>query len=203
MRVLIVGKTQMRANIVCVGGWDLDNNISLRLLTADGRNHSSDTPYNIGDVWEMTYQARTHLDPPHNEDVLVTSARRIGPQGNLTATVRGITTPLRGSIEDLYQGFLQFPGNGTGYITRQTGIPTFSTQFWITDSRFVRNDFDAKIRYRYEGTTIRNVTYKGLEDNPADIIPQGTLVRVSLARWYNYGDGPNPKCYLQLSGWFV
>lgn len=204
MRVLIVGKTKMGANSVCVGGWDLDNNTSLRLLTADGRNHARDTPFHIGDIWDLIYQRRPHLNPPHNEDVLVTSARRIGPQENLTATLRAITNPIGGSIEGLFQGLLQFPGPGrTGYLTRQTGVPTFSTQFWISDSRFIRDDYGTKIRYRYEGATPRNITYKGVDDNPGVIIPQGALVRFSLARWHPFGDDPELKCYLQLSGWFV
>jgi len=203
MRVLIVGKTKMGPNVVCVGGWDLDNNISLRLLTPQENNHWIDTPYQIGDVWDLTYHGRRQLEPPHNEDVLVTAGRRIGPLPDLTATLRRITNPLHGSIEELYERFLQFPGAGTGYVTRQTGLPSFSTQFWITDGRLSRDDFRAKIRYRYDGATIRTVTYKGMEDDPVFAVPQGTLVRVSLARWFDFGEAPNPKCYLQLSGWYL
>lgn len=204
MRVLIVGKTKMGANSVCVGGWDLDNNTSLRLLTADGRNHTRNTPYHIGDVWDLTYRIKPQLIPPHNEDVIVTSARLIGPQANLTATLLAITDPYEGRIEGLFQGFLQFPGPGrTGFLTRPTGVPTFSTQFWISDSRFVRDDYGAKIRYRYEGPTYRNITYKGVEDDPRVIIPQGALVRFSLARWHPFDNDPELKCYLQLSGWYI
>jgi len=204
LRVLIVGKTKMGTNSVCVGGWDLDNNTSVRLLNPGGRNHAHNTPFHVGDVWDLVYHTRDDLRPPHNEDVIVTSARLIGPQANLTDTLRGLTNPNGGCIERLFQGFLQFPGPGrTGFLTRQTGVPTFSTQFWISDSRFVRDDYGTKIRYRYEGATHRNITYKGMNDNPDLIIPQGALVRFSLARWHPFGDDPELKCYLQLSGWFV
>lgn len=48
------------------------------------------------------------------------------------------------------------------------------------------------------------IPYVGFE--PAvDLIPKGTLVRVSLARWWRPHDSPpdmEERCYLQLSGWY-
>jgi hypothetical protein len=43
--------------------------------------------------------------------------------------------------------------------------------------------------------------FKGTED-PVDIIHAGTLIRVSLARWKAFNEGEQPKCWLQLSGWY-
>jgi len=202
MRVLIVGKTKMGPNVVCVvDGTRQQHQPSI----ADSSREQPLDRHSVSDcdVWDLTYHGRRQLEPPHNDDVLVTAGRRIGTLPDLTATLRRITNPLHGSIEELYERFLQFPGAGTGYVTRQTGLPSFSTQFWITDGRLSRDDFRAKIRYRYDGATIRTVTYKGMEDDPVFAVPQGTLVRVSLARWFDFGEAPNPKCYLQLSGWYL
>ena len=51
---------------------------------------------------------------------------------------------------------------------------------------------------------LRGLKYVG-EESPIKVIPAGTLVRVSLARWWRPEDSePNfeKRCYLQLSGWY-
>lgn len=47
----------------------------------------------------------------------------------------------------------------------------------------------------------RSIKFKGFEE-PVDVIPAGTLLRVSLARWVSFNEGEEPKCWLQLSGWY-
>ena len=49
----------------------------------------------------------------------------------------------------------------------------------------------------------RGMKYVG-EESPIKVIPAGTLVRLSLARWWTPDSEPNDgeKCYLQLSGWY-
>ena len=37
---------------------------------------------------------------------------------------------------------------------------------------------------------------------PISEIPSGTLLRVSLARWWKKYEEEEKKCYLQLSGWY-
>jgi hypothetical protein len=45
--------------------------------------------------------------------------------------------------------------------------------------------------------------YVGLEDATAQEIPQGTLLRLSLANWWAPEDSDyEERCYLQLSGGF-
>jgi hypothetical protein len=45
------------------------------------------------------------------------------------------------------------------------------------------------------------ITYVGFE--PAiELITHGSLVRVSLARWWRPDDDSEERCYLQLSGWY-
>ena len=47
----------------------------------------------------------------------------------------------------------------------------------------------------------RSIKFKGIEDS-VNRIPAGTLIRVSLARWKSFNEGEDPKCWLQLSGWY-
>lgn len=71
-RVIIVSKTRMRGDHVCVGGHDLNERMrSLRLLQPDGTNMPADARFEIGHVWELDYQPAPDVQPPHVEDVLV------------------------------------------------------------------------------------------------------------------------------------
>ena len=47
-----------------------------------------------------------------------------------------------------------------------------------------------------------HIPYVGVEP-PPEIIPVGSLVRLSLARWWKPEEKEeDKKCYLQLSGWY-
>lgn len=48
----------------------------------------------------------------------------------------------------------------------------------------------------------RNIKFVGFQ-NPLDIIPAGTLIRVFLARWWASPNDNERRCYLQLSGWYT
>jgi hypothetical protein len=58
--------------------------------------------------------------------------------------------------------------------------------------------------YQFAGTgSIRKAKHVGL-DEPIALIPSGSLVRFSLARWAEFPPGVGEKqCYLQLSGWYL
>ncbi|MFH1320564.1 MAG: hypothetical protein ABII90_07920 [Bacteroidota bacterium] len=63
----------------------------------------------------------------------------------------------------------------------------------------MRKDYNDKVRYSYP-IRWRNISYVGFQ-NPVDKIPAGTLVRISLARWWSPNEDEE-RCYLQLSGWY-
>jgi len=105
----------------------------------------------------------------------------------------------KGSSDVLFDGNLQWTSGGSGYISENGGIPTSSVGFWIPDKDLTRKDFNDKVRYSYP-LRWRNISYVGFQ-NPVDLIPAGTLVRVSLARWWSPNDNEE-RCYLQLSGWY-
>lgn len=105
-----------------------------------------------------------------------------------------------GGIDNLFDGKLQWTSGGSGYISANGGIPENSVGFWMPNRDLRRNDYNHKVRYSYpiEG---KNISFVGLQ-NPIDTIPAGTLVRVSLARWWS-PDESEERCYLQLSGWYL
>lgn len=63
-RVLIVAKTHISNYKACVGGLTRDTNKSIRLLCPDGSNQPANTPYDVGQVWELEFYPRAEITPP-------------------------------------------------------------------------------------------------------------------------------------------
>lgn len=95
-RVLIVAKTRMGANYVCVGGLNIDTNESIRLLGPDGWNQPANTPYDVGQVWDIKYLKSQNCTPPHNEDVLVQTSGIIEQVMNIKETLMQKLQPWQG-----------------------------------------------------------------------------------------------------------
>jgi hypothetical protein len=202
--VLILSKTQMNNGQVCVGGLTTSGRY-VRLLDKNGTNQPRDTDLVPLQAWEIDYIARSDSIPPHVEDVLVQQRTRKGSlKKDITIKefIDKRNVPIwRGSPDVLFDGLVQWTPNGSGYIDKKGGIPTHSVGFWISDKDIKKNDYKG-VRYQYPSTlNWRSVKYKGLE-NPVDLIPAGTLIRVSLARWVSFNENEYPKCWLQLSGWY-
>lgn len=205
MRVLVVARTRMRGDRRCIGALSLEKKAqSYRLLMADGSYPSVDSPFQVGEIWEVeTTRAGVTLEPPHTEDVRVLSARRVGvEQGFLATTILQRVKPWRGSIEHLFDGLVQFTNNGHGYVSRRTGVPSYSTGFWIPDRQLI---LDGTHYYypMFNTNRWKGLAYVG-ERPPTRRIMAGALVRVSLARWWRPPDSENveERCYLQLSDWY-
>ena len=195
-----MSKTRVGGGRVCVGG--IDRNLgSLRLYEAGGQFPPGNSPYEVGQVWEMTYQPKPHTKPPPVEDVCVLERQPLGVQQHLADRLRGLVDTWQGDPRVLFDGLLRFTGRMRGYV-EEPGVPNRSTGFWLPerDMRFLR--VDGKAYYRY---MMWDLSYVGVAD-PIDVIPAGTLVRVSLARWWrplDAADGFPERCYLQLSGWYL
>jgi len=199
MKILIVSKTHVKG-MACVGGLDLDRNRSLRLLQPNGSNQPPNTALEVGEVWDMTYSARPDVIPPHVEDVLIASQKMIGKQPRLKETLLGEVTLWRGGPQSLFDGQVQFTLNGSGYISHRTGVPSCSTGYWIADADL---DYDPETRRYVCADGPWRFSYVGFA-LPVPKIAEGSLIRVSLARWWRPDDMPNmeERCYVQLSGWF-
>jgi len=212
MKVVIVSKTKM-SNGECVGGINLDTKQSIRLLTSDGKNQSTDCGYKIGQVWDIDYQTRYNSTLPHNEDVLISSASYAGnaTQKNLSKYIIQNSSPDTwslwcGNIDNLYNGLLEFTSTGSGFVSQRTGLPSMSVGFWIPNKDLILDkvyqEMYGKLKYSYPSSNgWRSVKYVGT-DEPISKIPVQTLCRVSLARWWSPDEETEERCYLQLSGWY-
>lgn len=210
MQVIIVSKTKMANDKVCVGGVDLDNSISVRLLDKNGYHESEeDCPYNIREVWEIEY---THNPRPlpHSEDVRVIRRAKNGvlkEEFSILGILEKSNIKIHtGNIREIFEGKVNFTDSGTMYISKEN-ISQNSTCFWICDREIRRKDYQNKIRYNYNDGTRQwgyNISYVGLEENPTQIIPKNTLIRLSLAHWWKpQNSEEEERCYLQLSGWYL
>lgn len=201
-KVLIVSRTKMK-NGVCVGGIIESTCEIIRLHNERGGNLSSDAPYKVGDIWEMkvepAWNARNY---PHIEDRQTTPIKHIGNVGHsgVINFVKSHNFGLRftcGPLQDTFEGCLKFQW-GKCFIN--DCIPSFSTQFWISDEDLVlfHDENYNSDSYLYKGYKIKYVGIKKV----INTIPAGTMLRLSLANWWN-GDGSGEnRCYLQLSGWY-
>jgi hypothetical protein len=204
MRVVIVAKTRMKGNVLCVGGFGLDGGETLRLLQANGSNQPHDCPFDIGEIWEIQGRQRNDCQLPHVEDFLVTGKHLVGRQPNLESFLLQRVRPWRGGAEALFDGAIRFTSNRAGYISKRVPPPACSTGFWLADRPLTLERQGAKIAYLYaRDCLICRLPYVGT-DPTQETISQGTLVRVSLARWWRPDDAPEmeERCYLQLSGWY-
>jgi hypothetical protein len=203
MKVLIVSKTKMSKH-VCVGAI-ASNGRYLRLLTEDGLNQPNDTPFQVRQGWEIEFVERPIKTAPHVEDVLLTSKKLTGvlkSQISMLDMVIKYNVPIwRGSPNTLFDGLLNWTDNGSGFINKENGLPSKSVGFWIPDKNLTKKDFWG-VKYNYPMSQgWRNMPFVGLEA-PIDTIPAGSLVRVSLARWWDTDGTTEPRCSLQLSGWY-
>lgn len=201
-KVLIVSKTQMN-NGICVGGINRDTCELIRLHNERGGNLSSDAPYEIGDIWEIQVEnAWNARQKPHIEDKQTKPIRKIenvGTEGIIDFVKNHLcgNRITKGCIDQTYEGCLNFCGT-KNYVNRSR-IPSFSTQFWISDTDLIHCEQLGKHYYLYKNIRIKFV---GCQSH-VDKIPAGTIIRLSLANWWN-GDGSGEdRCYLQLSGWYL
>jgi len=206
MDVIIVSKTHM-SKATCVGGIFANGRL-VRLLDCNGHNQDKDTDIEIGDVFTIEYRERTDNKPPHVEDILVQSMKLKFKFKTIDKMVSYLREKLNitiweGSPNLLFDETLQWTDNGSGYISQDGVIPTHSVGFWIPDRDLSKNIFFGKVRYNYPQLTgWRSLPYVGFED-PIDVIPSGTLIRVSLARWWDRNGETENRCSLQLSNWYI
>jgi ATP-dependent DNA helicase RecQ len=204
LTVLIVAKTRRRSG-ACVGAIAADGR-SLRLEAA---NASSDehagTEYQVGDVWKIEVGPHPHSVPPHVETVCVYGKRRLRSNVNPLPTIEKFMLPIAGSMHVLYDGHVQTTEGGALYIAEQTGIPARSTMFWRPDQPLRLVEAGVRLHYCYaDEQGEHRLAFVGFQE-PIQEIPAGAVVRVSLAHWWRPREHPEeePRCYLQLSGWFV
>lgn len=203
MDVIIVSRTRMKADRICVGGI-LENKRSVRLLDARGRHYlGSESPLDIGQVYAIEFRNHPRVKPPHIEDILVSSIRfrhAVRNDANLAYFLERSLKIWRGSPTVLFDGKLNWTAYGSAYLKRAGSMPSGSLGFWVPASDLILYCYGGKVRYVLEGTT-KNMRFVGFQD-AVKRIPSGTLVRVSLARWWKSPGTAEERCCLQLSAWY-
>lgn len=214
-RVIIVSRTRMAGDRVCVGGVDTDKRISLRLLNSRGTHETANVcPYQIWDIWDIDYYLTHERPNPHTEDANVT--RRVKVEkvdvpnmsvNRFASFLDGSKVPFfRGSLFTVFDGKLKLTDNDKLYISKED-VPTYSTCFWINDKRLLGYTNDrGRWQYCYNDMSNRygyTISYVGSAEPPADI-EVGSLIRLSLAHWWKPEDSnDDERCYLQLSGCLI
>lgn len=203
MRVLIVSKTRM-SNATCVGALTSDSYQNIRLLQPGGKNLPAINEYEVGSVWDIQFHRRSDVIPPHMEDVIVQQSEYLGRVHNIKETLLEKVKVWKGSYKELFDGSVRFTQNGSGYICERIGTPSQSVGFWMPNKSLKRFTDGDKVQYQVSGENIK-ITYVGCAES-LDVLPAGSLLRVSLARWWK-PDSADAKmevrCYLQLSGWYL
>ncbi|MFL5735175.1 MAG: dual OB domain-containing protein [Chloroflexia bacterium] len=204
MKVLIVAKTHVHGR-ACVGGLALDDNRPLRLLEPNGAHQPADTPYDVGQIWDLDVEPCPHVTPPHVEDMRVLTRCLVGHVPNMRLLLQRRVQPWRGAPNQTFENLVRPTGNGSGYVNEIMGVPSMSTGFWLPDRSLSHELHEDKHYYRYpRDTGVRLLPYVGFAP-PIDLIPAGSLVRLSLARWRRPDRAVDVeyRCFLQLSGWYL
>lgn len=200
MKVLILSKTHIGNDHACVGGVTVDSLQYIRLMTGIRQYQSADTAFEIGEIWNVKFKETPDV-PPHIEDVIIAGDAEHVDDISVSKFIKekGIRI-WNGSVNKLFDGCLNFLENNKAYISKDN-IPSHSIGFWISnkDLRLQKAVWDGKVRYRYINDEV-DMSYVGFTE-PIKTIPKGTLLRVSLAKWFTPTNRPH-GCYLQLSGWY-
>jgi hypothetical protein len=204
MEVLIVARTRMSEGKCCVGGLELNTNQSLRLMQASGCFMPENMPIEVGSIWTLDYSKASAHSPPHVEDVVIDHFNFLRNQARLSSFLLDRVQPWRGEPEQLFEGKLSATEAGKGFIGHQSQMPGCSTGFWISDQDLILTSDNNKKVYLYpKGTGICVIPYVGYA-RPQAKLQKGTLLRVSLARWWKpKNSNEEQRCYLQLSGWYT
>ncbi len=213
-KVLVVSKT-IAGDKYCIGGIDVISKKPVRLLLEQngGRNQmfpielAKKLGIDVGTNFSMKYEVRKARIAPHVEDCFL---RWIDPKSReeLPDLLAWLNTNLpkamvwTGGLGSLFEGKLEY-SKWKAFIEQAPG-PNCSVGFWRpSNTLWAQEDEESgKVNYKFNDAQQERpkyIKYVGAEPHLKQI-DAGSLVRVSLARWWNW-DGEDPdRCYLQISG---
>ncbi|MCB2211459.1 hypothetical protein KQI52_05050 [bacterium] len=205
-RVLILGRTRA-GQMLCVGGMT-DTLANIRLKRDENPPHwyVEACPFHVGDVFTVTCSdSPDHDSPHHREDVRThvwqyektLNSDRVVAAIERTGRVRKGPEPWLAFRKDNNSGvFFTLTEKGSWVIPKsQLARAPWSVAFWrpTVDLSFREKYFWGKSRTREY-----RIPYVGT-DRPEQVLPAGTLVRLSTSAYFKPVNG----AALQLSGWFL
>lgn len=193
---------------------------SVRLLRHCGNGPSryfqEDSPFEIGQHWQIDFSYCRNATPPHNEDVSVSDYEYDSTEDDLSGFLRSNRSRLhdrdrwfKGSVKELFAPDMETTSTGLGFFY-ESDLPSISTAFWVPDRDLHRIERrDKTDRYRYPGggpfaaheDSECKLSLASLRNLP-DPIPEGTICRVSLTqpvRFESEPDDQEKRSFLQLS----
>jgi hypothetical protein len=197
MEVLIVAKTKWGAYF-CIGGIELQTNKFIRLMDLNGGYQPSNTPFKVGQIWDISYIV-TPGKPPHIEDVKISVSTYISTVNPNQYIIDNFDI-WEGDLSSVYDSKLKWE-NGSGFLNDPNNVPVNSVGFWKSDRDLILNYSYYTYKYNLPFKREKKLPYKGTE-KPILLIPAGTLIRLSLAKWWPKDRFTEDRCYLQLSGWY-
>lgn len=202
MKVLIVAKTR-QGNETAVWGIGADGS-PVRLVPPDGADSRWGQEFAVNEVWEVEGTRPPEANPPHAQDLVVRERQRVRSVKDVSPSIERFMPPYAGPPEGLFSGLPQALPSGSLYVSDRTGLPARGLAFWRPDAPLRREVEGRRIVYRYSGMEGESrLPYVGFQDAPEEI-PAGTLLGVSLGQWWQPADRSDeePRCFLQLTGWF-
>jgi len=204
-KIVILGKT--RAGIMtCVGALSLDKGTAMRLKRSDfpyWKSHDFD----VGQCYELTYGwSPNKKDPHHKEDVIVLKRKYIRDM-----TIEKITNGLRKKNmvvkSDDPRDVFKFDGEKQPFEHNSTTGKFFAIK--SEASRLLNSvgfwEYPNDLRFSnkcYHGYGF-NIKYVGCQQPPIEVITSGTIVRLSTSSLWTNEEFPEPRSYLQVSGWYL
>lgn len=222
--VVILARTQMNENRVCIGGYSFVENRYVRLLVMEREEHyvssgrrrhlayiidkcknmQNSEPYHIGEIYTVTYENRQDIILPHCEDVIVFKSDLKYRPNNYSEFLGFLPriALLNLHIKNLFNGLLQWQ-NESGFLIEQEILPNSSVMIVSLNHDLYLSKRDSNYYY-YIDNRLREtfkVKYVGVYDKShIRKISVGTFLRFSLARWWDgSGQFSENRAYLQLS----
>jgi hypothetical protein len=155
-------------------------------------------------VWDLTYRDRADIEPPHVEDVIVSHGRRLDAVDDMRVEIlrmssRGAPGSTPSSTADSRRPERARRSSAASRLSpAEHGI----LDQLVSAGEIAASGTWATVLGSPEGEALTSVKYVGMESQ-IDVIPTGSLIRFSLARWAVFPPGVgDERCYLQVSGWF-
>lgn len=208
--VIILSRTKMSGDKICVGGYCSRHNRYVRILSDTAKALHADEPYQIGEVYELEYAPlyANRIVLPHIEDIVVYKQSFIETLDEdvfMDEYINELSIECD-HIKNLFEEKLNWTNN-KGYLL-ESDIPSSSVVIAKLSHKLEKKKDEDSFFYIDRSRNFLPqqyaVKYVGEEQYSEDIVlPAGTAIRFSLARWWDMNKDGKHRSYLQLSGFYL
>ncbi|NQT35552.1 hypothetical protein HQ587_10215 [bacterium] len=200
--VVIVGKTKA-GSMICIGALSLTNAVNFRLKDRRFPFWDEDVDFEIGQCYKLKYRRSKNRENPHHvEDVVVLKRKLLREMSreDIADFIRDKGRIVE-SEDPRYVFRTDNPDHPMILDGRSIYAPESSVDQLLNSVGFWISPFGLRESSgSYYGKGLR-IKYVGVEPAVA-IIKSGSIIRLSTATLWSKPEFPEPRSYLQLSGWF-